>query len=187
MLFYVSILASVALSLMRTSYFTAVISFYVMNPPIAVAVLYRYRAYLPVPDRLRAIIPNCRCHRENYAPLSTFEDQAAAGMTSSTFDVEADNIFQGDPRAGLDERGTQEVMEIMRRENVKYVFSLLAVLVLIPCLDQVLTRQGLFVINAIWQQTALILRVSLLRILRLILPILFHPGMPLDAKAITHL
>jgi hypothetical protein len=57
--------------------------------------------------------------RENYAPLSTFADQAAAGMTSSTFDIEADNIFLGDSRAGLDEQGTQEVMEIMRRENVK--------------------------------------------------------------------
>ncbi|KAI0251399.1 hypothetical protein BJV78DRAFT_1211238 [Lactifluus subvellereus] len=97
MLFYVSILASVALSLM---------------------LLYRYRAHLPVPDRLRAIIPNY--HRENYAPLSTFADQAVAGMTSSTFDIEADNIFQGDSRVGLDERGTQEVMEIMRRENVNF-------------------------------------------------------------------
>jgi Fungal protein of unknown function (DUF2015) len=88
-----------------------------MNPPNAAAVLYRYRAHLPVPDRLRAIIPNCP--RENYEPLSTFSDQAAAGMTSSTFDIEADNIFQGDTRAGLDEQGIREVMEIMRRENVK--------------------------------------------------------------------
>jgi hypothetical protein len=81
-------------------------------------VMYRYRDRLPVPDRLRAIIPRCRCSRENYAPLSTFSDQAAAGITSSTFDIEADNIFQGDARVGLDEQGTQEVMEIMRRENV---------------------------------------------------------------------
>jgi hypothetical protein len=78
--------------------------------------MYRYRAHLPVPERLRAIIPGSS--RANYAPLSTFADQAAAGMTSSTFDIEADNIFQGDARAGLDEQGTQEVMEIMRRENV---------------------------------------------------------------------
>ena len=86
------------------------------------AVLYRYRAHLPVPERLRAIIPHPS--RENYAPLSTFADQAAAGMTSSTFDVEADNIFQGDARVGLDEQGTQEVMEIMRRENVKYALHI---------------------------------------------------------------
>jgi hypothetical protein len=78
--------------------------------------MYRYRDRLPVPDRLRAIIP--RCSRDNYAPLSTFSDQAAAGITSSTFDIEADNIFQGDARVGLDEQGTREVMEIMRRENV---------------------------------------------------------------------
>ena len=87
-------------------------------PFIYSAVLYRYRAHLPVPERLRVIIP---CHsRENYAPLSTFADQAASGMTSSTFDIEADNILQGDARVGLDERGTEEVMEIMRRENVRY-------------------------------------------------------------------
>lgn len=84
--------------------------------------LYRYRAHLPVPERLRVIIPHPS--RENYAPLSTFADQAAAGMSSSTFDVEADNIFQGDTRIGLDEQGTREVMEIMRRENVKYAIHI---------------------------------------------------------------
>ena len=85
--------------------------------PNITAVLYRYRAHIPLPERVQAFIPGHL--RDNYAPLSTFEDQAAAGMTSSTFDIEADNIFQGDSRAGLDEQGTQEVMEIMRRENVK--------------------------------------------------------------------
>ncbi|KAH9066899.1 hypothetical protein EDB87DRAFT_470566 [Lactarius vividus] len=97
MLFYVSILAFATLLLM---------------------LLYRYRAHLPVPGcrHTTTLHPS----RENYAPLSTFADQAAAGMTSSTFDIEADNIFQGDVRAGLDEQGTQEVMEIMRRENVNF-------------------------------------------------------------------
>lgn len=56
-----------------------------------------------------------------YTPLSTFSSQAEAGLTSVMFDVEA-NINDGDSRAGLDERGTQEVLEIMRRERVKYVF-----------------------------------------------------------------
>jgi Fungal protein of unknown function (DUF2015) len=93
-------------------------------------VLYRYRTRLSIPDRLRVFIPNYS--RDNYAPLSTFSDQAAAGMTSSTFDIEADNIFQGDTRAGLDEQGTREVMEIMRRENVKYGFALFVVSVLTP-------------------------------------------------------
>ncbi|KAH9987149.1 hypothetical protein BJV74DRAFT_506224 [Russula compacta] len=97
MLFYVSIFALAALFFM---------------------LLYRYYDHLPVPERLRAIIPGYS--RENYAPLSTFADQASAGMTSSTFDIEADNIFQGDARVGLDEQGTQEVMEIMRRENVNF-------------------------------------------------------------------
>jgi hypothetical protein len=115
MLFYVSILAFAALFLMRTSYYLASIGPY--ETPNITAVLYRYRAHIPVPEHLQAFIPSYS--RENYAPLSTFEDQAAAGITSSTFDIEADNIFQGDSRAGLDEQGTQEVMEIMRRENVK--------------------------------------------------------------------
>lgn len=115
MLFYVSIFAFAALFLMRTSYYAASIGpFETSN---ITAVLYRYRAHVPVPERLQAYIPGHS--RENYAPLSTFADQAAAGMTSSNFDIEADNIFQGDPRAGLDEQGTQEVMEIMRRENVR--------------------------------------------------------------------
>jgi Fungal protein of unknown function (DUF2015) len=115
MLFYVSIFAFAALFLMRTSYYVVLIGSY--DTPNVFAVLYRYRAYIPVPERLQPFIPSHL--REYYAPLSTFEDQAAAGMSSSTFDIEADNIFQGDPRAGLDEQGTQEVMEIMRRENVK--------------------------------------------------------------------
>jgi Fungal protein of unknown function (DUF2015) len=118
MLFYVSILAFAALFLMRTSYYATSID--PCESPDFAAVLYRYRAHLPVPERLRAIIRGCsNCSRENYAPLSTFADQAAAGMTSSTFDIEADNIFLGDSRVGLDDQGTQEVMEIMRRENVK--------------------------------------------------------------------
>ena len=54
----------------------------------------------------------------HYTPLSTFHEQADAGLTSTNFDIEA-NIREGDSRAGLDERGTQEVMEIMRRERVK--------------------------------------------------------------------
>jgi hypothetical protein len=115
MLFYVSIFAFAALFFMRTSYYVASIGPY--ETPNITPVLYRYRAHIPVPERLQAFIPGPL--RENYAPLSTFEDQAAAGITSSTFDIEADNIFQGDSRAGLDEQGTQEVMEIMRRENVK--------------------------------------------------------------------
>lgn len=54
----------------------------------------------------------------HYTPLSTFAEQVDAGLNSTNFDIEA-NIREGDSRTGLDERGTQEVMEIMRRERVK--------------------------------------------------------------------
>jgi Fungal protein of unknown function (DUF2015) len=54
----------------------------------------------------------------NYTPLSTFDEQASAGMSSSAFDLES-NIRDGDSRIGLDEDATREVMEIMRREHVK--------------------------------------------------------------------
>ena len=47
-------------------------------------------------------------------------------MTSSNFDIEANNIRDGDMRMGLDEAGTREVMEIMRREGVKCVWTPLA-------------------------------------------------------------
>jgi hypothetical protein len=35
------------------------------------------------------------------------------------FDIEEANIAEGDSRAGLDEQGTQEVIEIMRTQRVK--------------------------------------------------------------------
>ena len=77
---------------------------------------FRYRAKLisHVPNPVKALFPRLG----HYTPLSTFEDQANAGLTSESFDIEA-NIRDGDARAGLDERGTQEVLEIMRRERVK--------------------------------------------------------------------
>ena len=79
---------------------------------------YRYRAsIIPyIPDRVKSLFPKL----SHYTPLSTFSDQVGAGMTSNDFDIEA-NINSGDSRVGLDERGTQEVLEIMRRERVKYV------------------------------------------------------------------
>ena len=78
---------------------------------------YHYRAaILPhVPMKVRSFFG-----LNQYIPLSTFSNQAEAGLTSVMFDIEA-NINDGDSRAGLDERGTQEVLEIMRRERVKYV------------------------------------------------------------------
>ena len=81
-------------------------------------VTFRYRATFisHVPNPVKSLFPRLG----HYTPLSTFEEQANAGMTSESFDIEA-NIRDGDSRAGLDERGTQEVLEIMRRERVKCV------------------------------------------------------------------
>ncbi|EPQ56732.1 hypothetical protein GLOTRDRAFT_99759 [Gloeophyllum trabeum ATCC 11539] len=78
---------------------------------------FRYRATLlpHVPARVRSMFPQL----SNYTPLSTFSEQAGAGLSSAAFDIEA-NIRDGDARVGLDERGTQEVMEIMRRERVNF-------------------------------------------------------------------
>ncbi|EKM50506.1 uncharacterized protein PHACADRAFT_263835 [Phanerochaete carnosa HHB-10118-sp] len=96
MLFWLSVLALLALLVMLT---------------------FRYRVTLisHVPNPVKALFPRLG----HYAPLSTFEDQANAGVTSESFDIEA-NIRDGDTRVGLDERGTQEVLEIMRRERVNF-------------------------------------------------------------------
>ncbi|GLB43357.1 putative fungal protein of unknown function (DUF2015) [Lyophyllum shimeji] len=80
---------------------------------------YRYRAtilpHIHIPERIRTLFPKL----SHYTPLSTFSEQVNAGMTSSQFDIEA-NLRDGDSRAGLDERGTQEVMEIMRQQRVNF-------------------------------------------------------------------
>ncbi|KAF8629090.1 hypothetical protein AX15_003582 [Amanita polypyramis BW_CC] len=84
---------------------------------IIVTVFHRYRASIipHIPNRLKSLFPGL----QHYAPLSTFSDQANAGLTSSDFDTEA-NIRDGDSRIGLDEQGVQEVTEIMRRERVNF-------------------------------------------------------------------
>lgn len=85
-------------------------------------VIWRYRPALierlPIPDRLRNAFPSM----SHYTPLSTFGEQLDAGLSSNAFDIEA-NIRDGDSRAGLDERGTQEVLDIMQRERVEYVLD----------------------------------------------------------------
>ncbi|KAH7885771.1 hypothetical protein F5I97DRAFT_1875242 [Phlebopus sp. FC_14] len=96
MLFYLSLLSSLALLVMLG---------------------YHYRATLlpHVPSKVRSLFPSLN----HYTPLSTFASQANAGLSSPMFDIEA-NINEEDSRAGLDERGTQEVLEIMRRERVNF-------------------------------------------------------------------
>lgn len=82
----------------------------------ALPVTFRYRAKLIpfVPNPVKSFFPGLR----HYTPVSTFADQANAGLSSESFDIEA-NVREGDSRVGLDERGTQEVLDIMRRQRVK--------------------------------------------------------------------
>jgi hypothetical protein len=81
-------------------------------------VAYRYREVIipHLPQRVVALFPSLN----HYTPLSTFSEQVEAGLSNSNFDIQA-NINDGDSRTGLDERGTQEVMDIMRRERVTCV------------------------------------------------------------------
>ncbi|KAG1793136.1 hypothetical protein BDR04DRAFT_1104533 [Suillus decipiens] len=79
-----------------------------------VMVGYRYRATLPT--RVKAFFPSLN----HYTPLASFSDQARAGLSSPMFDIESANIAEGDSRAGLDEQGTQEVLDIMRAQRVNF-------------------------------------------------------------------
>ncbi|KAJ3519045.1 hypothetical protein NMY22_g13374 [Coprinellus aureogranulatus] len=86
---------------------------------LLVMLTYRYRAFiLPrVPERVKNLFPSP--NSAVYTRLSTFADQVNAGLTSESFDIEA-NITDGDSRAGLDEQGTREVVDIMKRERVNF-------------------------------------------------------------------
>ncbi|KAJ6568270.1 hypothetical protein DFH09DRAFT_983112 [Mycena vulgaris] len=97
MLFYLSLLATLALFLMLA---------------------FRYRAALlpHFPARLRALLP---AGTAGYQPLATFSQQIGAGLSSADFDLEA-NVRDEDARAGLDEQGTREIMDIMHRERVNF-------------------------------------------------------------------
>ncbi|CDO69619.1 hypothetical protein BN946_scf184851.g7 [Trametes cinnabarina] len=79
----------------------------------------RYRAALFNPVRSLFGGSRAAAVAAHYQPVATFAEQADAGLSSSTFDIEA-NIREGDSRIGLDERGTQEVLDIMRRERVNF-------------------------------------------------------------------
>ncbi|KAH8832808.1 hypothetical protein DL96DRAFT_1583468 [Flagelloscypha sp. PMI_526] len=78
---------------------------------------FRYRAAIAphVPERLRSLFQ--RGPGNYYTPLS-FQEQAEAGMSSSAFDLSGN--LEGDSRMGLDDRGVQEVNEIMRNERVNF-------------------------------------------------------------------
>lgn len=116
---------------------------------LLVMLSFRYRTTLIpfVPNPVKSFFPRLT----HYAPLNTFAEQAEAGLSSSSFDIEA-NIRDGDARAGLDERGTQEVIDIMRRDRVNFDQARLI------RHNQILAANGID-----------------------------PSGMPLDAKAVTHL
>lgn len=88
----------------------------------APAVVWRQRAKIAplVPPRVANRLPYFRHYAYSPLPGSSFADQAQAGLSSSTFDLEH-NIFGGDSRVGLDEHGAAEVNDIMRREHVSCV------------------------------------------------------------------
>lgn len=66
----------------------------------------------------RTIAPHLPIRMQHYMPLSSFEDQRDAGLTSAHFDIESMNILAGDSRQGLDEVGAAEVQRIMHEERV---------------------------------------------------------------------
>ncbi|KAK1224148.1 hypothetical protein PQX77_012952 [Marasmius sp. AFHP31] len=74
---------------------------------------------MPLPAALTNRLPRMP-RRQGYTQLSTFSSQAAAGLTSSNFDIESANILAGDSRAGLDEQGVREVESIMREMRVGF-------------------------------------------------------------------
>ncbi len=84
----------------------------------AVAYYYRSRLRPYIPERLLSLLPSTSpfSRFSHYVPLSTFEAQRDAGLTSNTFDLEG-NIAD-DVRVGLDERGEEEVRGIMQARGV---------------------------------------------------------------------
>ncbi|PAV19581.1 hypothetical protein PNOK_0451500 [Pyrrhoderma noxium] len=86
---------------------------------ILLSIYYKQHIIPHLPSRIRAMLPPSSYAHLHYAPLNSFADQAAHGMNSASFDIEA-NIRDGDERTGLDERGAREVLEIMKRERVTF-------------------------------------------------------------------
>ncbi|BGP41172.1 hypothetical protein JCM10449v2_005146 [Rhodotorula kratochvilovae] len=62
--------------------------------------------------------PSVSSRLRYYAPLTTFEDAAEQGFSTSHFDLSAN--LSGDQRAGLDDRTLTEIRRIMERENVGF-------------------------------------------------------------------
>jgi len=50
----------------------------------------------------------------------SFQDDVEAGLSSSNFNIERDNIEAGDSRGGLDENGRAEVQRLMKERRVTF-------------------------------------------------------------------
>jgi len=68
---------------------------------------------------MQSILPLTADHAGYARVPTTFAAQRAGGLSSSNFDLEV-NVQGGDARTGLDEAGTQEVLEIMRSQGVTF-------------------------------------------------------------------
>ncbi|KAF9266795.1 hypothetical protein L218DRAFT_921444 [Marasmius fiardii PR-910] len=100
MIFYLSILAFISLILILIHRF--------------------YKPFLPSISLPTAISSRMPSRHAGYTQLNTFSSQAAAGLSSSNFDIESANILAGDSRVGLDEQGVREVEGIMREMRVGF-------------------------------------------------------------------
>lgn len=77
----------------------------------------------PTRQRLESVLQ--RLLPPRYAPLNVFDWHSAlnAGFTSSLFDIEA-NIQDGDPRAGLDEAGMEQIHRMMQTRGLVRLYRL---------------------------------------------------------------
>ena len=132
-------------------------------------------------------------YMNHYASIPTsFAGQAAHGFSSSNFDLEGN--IAGDSRAGLDDSVLAEIRDIMHREHVKCVqFYPRPLLV---CLSthsscsfdeaRLIRHKINMARNGVDPRTGEALRVQRL-LLRRHANLVFCPGLPTDAKAITRL
>ncbi|KAF8704768.1 hypothetical protein RHS03_05841, partial [Rhizoctonia solani] len=107
---------------------------------------------------------------QHYMPLSSFEDQRDAGLTSAHFDIESLNIAAGDSRSGLDETGAAEVQRIMQEERVGFDEA------------RLIRQKRYLAANGIDPNTG-----SCISLLYVADGLPWIPGMPLDSKAVTRL
>lgn len=81
-----------------------------------VFVYYRHSTLAYLPPNWLEFLRRSEDRLRGYVPLSTFESQQGAGLSSMNFDLEGN--MTGDSRAGLDETGVAEIRRIMRGRNV---------------------------------------------------------------------